>query len=147
MIPLISNATRNKGPLLRSVNCLTMIMTETKISSLFAIAHVKMGTTADDKEKHVASLQQPVNAKLSLYVQPGLTFTNSIFCPHSACMCFVRISIQTAIISLYDIIWLVIITEMECVYCAVRAGSLNIIQVDYHSTNALYLFSCKCCSY
>jgi hypothetical protein len=44
-------------------------------------------------------------------------------------MCFVWISEQTAIISLYSINWLVCITETECVYCAVRTGSLNKIQV------------------
>ena len=44
-------------------------------------------------------------------------------------MCFVRISEQTAIISLHSINWLVCITETECVYCAVRTGSLYIIQV------------------
>jgi len=44
-------------------------------------------------------------------------------------MCFVWISEQTAIISLYSINWLVCITETECVYCAVRTGSLYIIQV------------------
>ena len=44
-------------------------------------------------------------------------------------MCFVWNSEQTAIISLYSINWLVCITEMECVYCAVRTGSLYIIQV------------------
>jgi len=36
-----------------------------------------------------------------LYVPPGLTFTNSAFCPHTVFMCFVSISEQTAIISLY----------------------------------------------
>jgi hypothetical protein len=35
-------------------------------------------------------------------------------------MCFVRISEQTAIISLYGINWLVFMTETESVYCAVR---------------------------
>jgi hypothetical protein len=35
-------------------------------------------------------------------------------------MCFVWISEQTAIISLYSINGLVFITETECVYCAVR---------------------------
>ena len=44
-------------------------------------------------------------------------------------MCFVWISEQTAIISLYNINWLVFVTETECVYCAVRTGSLNVIQV------------------
>jgi hypothetical protein len=34
-------------------------------------------------------------------------------------MYFVWISEQTAIISLYNINWLVLITETECVYCAV----------------------------
>ena len=56
---------------------------------------------------------------------------HSTFCPHSVFMCFVWISEQTAIISLYSIDWLVFITEMECVYCAVRTGSLNIIPVSY----------------
>ena len=59
----------------------------------------------------------------------SLTFTNSAFCPHSVFMCFVWIWEQTAIISLYSINWLVCITETECVYCAVRTGSLYIIQV------------------
>jgi hypothetical protein len=40
--------------------------------------------------------------------------------PHSVFMCFVRILEQTAIISLYSINWLVCVTEMEIVYCAVR---------------------------
>jgi len=44
-------------------------------------------------------------------------------------MCFVWIWEQTAIISLYSINWLVCITETECVFCAVRTGSLYIIQV------------------
>ena len=33
----------------------------------------------------------------------SLTFNNSTFCPHSVFMCFVWISEQTAIISLYSI--------------------------------------------
>jgi hypothetical protein len=54
----------------------------------------------------------------------SLTFSNFTFCPHSVFMCFVWIWEQTAIISLYSINWLVCITETECVYCAVRIGSL-----------------------
>jgi hypothetical protein len=49
---------------------------------------------------------------------------------HSVFMCFVWISEQTAIISLYSINWLVFITETACVYCAVRTGSLNVTQVN-----------------
>ena len=40
------------------------------------------------------------------------TFSNSTFCPHSVFVCFVWISEQTAIISLYNIKWLVFITEI-----------------------------------
>ena len=58
-----------------------------------------------------------------------LTFKDSTFCPHSVFVCFVWIWEQTAIISLYSINWLVCITETECVYCAVRTGSLNVTQV------------------
>jgi len=39
----------------------------------------------------------------NLYVLPGLALQNSTFCPHSVFMCFVWISEQTAIISLYSI--------------------------------------------
>ena len=59
-----------------------------------------------------------------------VTFTNSTFWPQSVFMCFMWISEQTAIISLYNINWLVFITEMVCVYCAVRTECLNVIQVN-----------------
>jgi hypothetical protein len=49
--------------------------------------------------------------------------------PHSVFVCFLWISEQTAIISLYNINWLVFITQTECVYCAVRTECSNIIQV------------------
>ena len=44
----------------------------------------------------------------------SLTFNNSPFCPHSIFMCFVWIWEQTAIISLYNINWLVFITDGVC---------------------------------
>jgi hypothetical protein len=46
-------------------------------------------------------------------------------------MCAVWISEQTAIISLYNINWLVFITETECVYCAVRTGLLNKVHISW----------------
>ena len=52
---------------------------------------------------------------------------NSTFCPHSV-LCFVWVWEQTAIISVYSINCLVLITETECVYCAVRTWYLYIIQ-------------------
>jgi hypothetical protein len=45
-------------------------------------------------------------------------------------MCFVWISEQTAIVSLYSINWLVFITETGCVYCAVRAGHLTTTHIN-----------------
>ena len=60
----------------------------------------------------------------------SLTFSNSTFCPHTVFMCFVWISEQTAIISLYNVHWLVFITQTQCVYCAVRTGSLTVIHVS-----------------
>ena len=59
----------------------------------------------------------------------SLTFNNSAFCPHTVFMCSVWISEQTAIISLYNINWLVFITETECAYCAVRTGSLYTVSL------------------
>jgi hypothetical protein len=56
----------------------------------------------------------------------------SVYCAvRTVFMCFVWISEQTAIISLYNINWLICITETECVYCAVRAESLNTLQVYF----------------
>ena len=46
-------------------------------------------------------------------------------------MCFMWIWEQTAIISLYNINWLVFITQTECVYCAVRTGSLCVCVCIY----------------
>jgi len=63
---------------------------------------------------------------------------NSAFCPHSVFMCFVWISEQTAIISLYNNNWLVFITETECVYCAVRTGYIY-IYIILLSTHTVYL--------
>jgi hypothetical protein len=40
-------------------------------------------------------------------------------------MCFVFIWEQTTTFATYSINWLVFITEMKSVYCAVRTGSLN----------------------
>ena len=60
----------------------------------------------------------------------SLTFNNSTFCPHSVFMCFVWISEQTAIISLYNINWLVFVTETQSVYSAVRTGSSSRVQIQ-----------------
>jgi len=44
---------------------------------------------------------------------------------HTVFMCSVFIWKQTATGATYIINWLVFITEMKSVYCAVRTGSLN----------------------
>jgi len=61
----------------------------------------------------------------------SLTFSNSTFCPHSVFVSFVWIWEQTAIISLYNINWLVFITETGCAYCAVRIEYLEVVQVKF----------------
>ena len=66
----------------------------------------------------------------------SLTFNNSTFCPHSVFMCFVWISEQTAIISLYNTNWLVFITQTQCVHCAVRTACSSI---NSHTTHTFYL--------
>jgi len=37
--------------------------------------------------------------------------------------------IKIATVNQYSINWFVFITETGCIYCAVRTGSLNIVQV------------------
>jgi hypothetical protein len=51
---------------------------------------------------------------------------HSTFCPHSVFMCFVWISEQTAIISLYSINRLVFVAESGSVYCAVRTDFIYV---------------------
>jgi len=55
-------------------------------------------------------------------------------------MCFVWISEQTAIISLYNINWLVFITETESVYCAVRPGSMCLIDINHLKLSGHYMY-------
>ena len=75
-----------------------------------------------------------LNLSRLLCVSPGSIFSNSTFCPHTVFMCFVWIWEQTAIISLYSINWLVFITETECVYCAVRTGSLYTASLTFSNS-------------
>ena len=58
---------------------------------------------------------------------------NSTFYPHSVFTCFVWISEQTAIISLYSVNWLVCIRETGSVYSAVRTESLYTILRSAHT--------------
>jgi len=66
-----------------------------------------------------------------LPVSPAITLKNTKPFPHRVFICFVWISKQTAIISLYSVNWLVLTTEMVCVHCAVRSESLNTIKVHF----------------
>jgi len=65
----------------------------------------------------VVNLLQPSG----YYMYHQVSHRNITFCPHSVFMCFVWISEQTVIISLYSINWLGVITHTDRVYGAVRA--------------------------
>jgi len=56
--------------------------------------------------------------------------TQILHSSYAVFMCFVWISEQTAIISVYNINCRAFITEAESVYCAVRTGSLNATDPD-----------------
>jgi hypothetical protein len=56
----------------------------------------------------------PIMSRVVTICTTSLTFNNSTFCPHNVFMCFVWISEQTAIISLYSINGLVFTTETVC---------------------------------
>jgi hypothetical protein len=51
---------------------------------------------------------------IRFYNRDGVCLLRGTFCAHSLFMCFVWIGEQTAIISLYNINWLVSITETKC---------------------------------
>ena len=109
--------------------CFVWIWEQTAIISLYSINWLVFTTQTESvycavRTEHIyiilfyITLWSPVVTLCTT----SLTFTNSTFCLHSVFMCFVWISEQTAIISLYSINWLVFITETESVYCAVRTG-------------------------
>jgi hypothetical protein len=70
-----------------------------------------------------------------LYLPPGLTFRGCTVWPQSEFVCSARISEQTAIISLYSINWLFFVTEMDCIYCVVRAELSKKIEVTFSNNN------------
>jgi len=53
------------------------------------------------------------------------TNSTTVRSAHAVFMCIVFIWEQTGNCATYSINWLVFITEMKSVYCAVRTGSLN----------------------
>jgi hypothetical protein len=55
--------------------------------------------------------------------------TQQFYVLRTKCIYVLKWVLKTAIISLYNINWLVFITETECVYCAARTGSLNVIYI------------------
>jgi hypothetical protein len=71
----------------------------------------------------------PLMAQWSFYVPPDWTSINSTFCPHSVFVCFVwiwgkkRLFLYTALTGRF-------VQPRRSVYCAVRTGSLYIIQVN-----------------
>ena len=87
---------------------------------------------------------QALQAQWLLFIQPGLTFNNSTFCPHS-CICVFCMDFRTnSEISLYNINWPVCITETQCVYCAVRTGSLYTASLTF-SNSTFYPHSVFMC--
>jgi hypothetical protein len=63
---------------------------------------------------------ESTKALWSIYVPLNLFFKRSTFFPHNVSICSVRISQQSITISLSNINRLVLATQRECVYCAVR---------------------------
>jgi hypothetical protein len=102
--------------------CFVWISEHTAIISLYSINWPVFITETECVYCAVrtGSLTIPFKAQWLLRVPPGLTFTNPTFCPHSVFMCFVWMSEQHAIIYMDCISWLVLISETEFVYCAVR---------------------------
>jgi len=60
-----------------------------------------------------------------MHGQPSIKISRIVSSADTVFMCFVFISKQTATCATYTIKWLVFITEVKSIYCAVRTGSLN----------------------
>jgi hypothetical protein len=66
------------------------------------------------------------------FSSPSFNIQNPIFFPQSVFLCVVRTSYQTAAISQCNIKKLAFITSTLCIYCTVKNGHLNVIQVSFH---------------
>jgi hypothetical protein len=77
-----------------------------------------------------------LNVQWFLYISPGLTLNNSTLRPRSlflcsiSILCFISISEQTAIISLYSINWFASMAGKERLYWSVGTKQWSIIQVN-----------------
>jgi hypothetical protein len=78
------------------------------------------------------------NTRILLPLAVRTTTLRTMAVDHSTCGLILlvilrttRFNMQQFCVSLYSFNWLVFITETECVYCAVRTESLNIIQVKW----------------
>jgi len=100
--------------------CFVWIWEQTAIMSLHSINWLVFITEADCVYSAVRTGSLNI---IQVYIKIHVLPTHTVF------MCFVWIWEQTAIISLHSINWSVFVTETDCVYSAVRTGSLNIIQV------------------
>ena len=65
-----------------------------------------------------------------MYVTPGLTFRKSTFCPRNAVCDLCGSQNKQRLFPYTALIDWIFIADTECVYCAVRAESVNVIQVN-----------------
>jgi hypothetical protein len=91
------------------------------------LSTIKRNNSTQGTSLYTVAIPSPV---VLLYQPPGLTFNNSTQCPHTAFICFAWISKQTAIISIQRL-KTDFTAEPRCVYSAVRAGSLNKLQINF----------------
>ena len=139
---MFTNTTKTDVALF-ALSYITLRYVTFKHSHLTALSHLRdccyeliTANFTAQRSLYVPHSDHYMNRPVVTICTTSLTFNNSTCCPHRVLMCFVWLSEQTAIISLYSINWLVFITETECVYCAVRTGSLYII---LHSAHTVYL--------
>ena len=106
------------------------------LNVLYQILKSGCPTVGPDTDTQITDLQMwPSNKVLLLLCETLLmgslitTWCNILLGPVILCCvqpdCFVWISEQTAILSLYSINWLVFVTKMESVYCAVWTNELT----------------------
>ena len=124
----------------RTANCRLSVSADLGYSQLFL--YFQADCSVGNRKSVKMEFGLPSQAQWPLYVPPLVTMCTTSghymyhqfniqqfhVLPHTAYL-YVLCGSQnkTAIISLYSINWLVCITEMESVYCAVRTGSLSMV--------------------
>ena len=112
-------------PFLFCAQLLFSISLDQYSSGLINIIHLNIVFSFSVLADFPAYIPEPFKTQWLLYVQPGITLKKLSVLPTQCIHVFLWASEQTAIIAVYSVNCLVLMTDVVCVYCTVWTEPLN----------------------